>query len=64
MAQKLLDDDRRAALAVDAQVEHGAGVLQGQAKITCSDLKSDRILTTAVHNPRDVAFSAQATDGT
>ena len=60
VAGQLLDDDRRAAGAVDAEVEHRAGVGQRLAQHARVDLEGDRVLAAAVYDAGDLALAAQA----
>ena len=60
MADELLDHDRRGCGAVDAQLEHRAGVGERVAQHARVDLERDRVLAAAVDDAGDVAGAAQA----
>ena len=63
MAGELLEHDRCRAGSVDAQVEHGPGVGECLPQHAGVDLERDRVIPTAVDDPRHVAFPAQAPSG-
>ena len=59
VARQLLDDDRCAPRAVDAELEHRAGVLERVAQLPRVNLEGDGVLAPAVDDPGHVAGPAQ-----
>ena len=63
VADQLLDHDRSRGFAVDAQIEHRAGVLKGKPQGSRIDLERHRVRPAAVHDPGHVSLAAKAPRG-
>jgi len=60
MSNKILEDDRRPALAIDLEIEDRTGVGKSLSQLARLDLEGDWFRATSVDNPGHIPGAPQA----
>ena len=61
VALEVLDHHRTASASLDFEVEHGAGIGQGEPQLSGLNLEGDRLIAAAVDHAGDLALAPQPT---